>query len=135
MLLVAIFGPLLLAVLVALAQQAVYRGLVRAGRIRSEDAPFFGILLFRGFLVALAVVLIVTVALKTRLPQIEDDPFWTPEQREELIEKKYGASSNAGSAAAPALEGEQDQALEAIMDGSEPAQQPDPQQGAQAPRP
>lgn len=134
MLVYAILGPLLLAVLLAWLQHVWYLGRVRCGSLPDEERPFFGILLFRGLLMTLGIVLIVVIALKRQIPLFEDDPALTPERRQAVIEQKYGSDDDSDEAEPP-LTGEQDAELERLMDpaaGAErdeesvPPQTPDP---------
>ena len=101
MLFYVILLPPLVALLVAGLQQLVYTGLVKAGRIKADDVPFFGIFVFRGLLVAMALVLVMTMVSKAKNPEIENDPLWSEQQRESLIEEKYGTAGERKDVAPP----------------------------------
>ena len=61
----AVIGLPVFAVLLALAQWAVYRVLVSRGLLPADDVPFAGILVMRGMVLGL--VLIAGMAVATRL--------------------------------------------------------------------
>lgn len=61
-----LLAPLVLGLVLAFAQSAIYGVLIRAGKVKPEDVPFFGILLLRGLV--LAIVLAGVLALALHLP-------------------------------------------------------------------
>jgi len=78
---VAIFAPPLVAVLAALAQLGIYQLLARCGAIKRDGVPIFPVLLFRGFLVALALVLAGTLW-SSRDYHPAEDPHLSDEVRQ-----------------------------------------------------
>ena len=82
--------PPLCALALAWLQHAWYAWRVRRGAIAAADRPFFGILLFRGFLVTIGLAFVLALTAKAAVPNNEDDPWWSDEAREGIIEYKYG---------------------------------------------
>lgn len=111
MIIYAILGPPLLALFLAWLQNLYYAARVRSGSLADEDRPFFGILVFRGLLVALGIVLLITVSMKRLTPETEDDPMVNPEMRDAVIERKYGAQDEASQ-----VRGSQDEALQQAIE-------------------
>ena len=58
------FGPIIGGLIFGCIQLMIYRSLVAAGRMKEENIPFFGMLLFRGMFVTLALILGFIIALK-----------------------------------------------------------------------
>lgn len=56
-----IFGPILLAVVLALVQWLIYRGLQAVGAI--DEVPFFFAFIFRSILIVLALAVIAAIVL------------------------------------------------------------------------
>jgi hypothetical protein len=54
-LLLLVLSPLVLGLILGLLQWAVYRALVRAGRIPGTSVPFFPVLCLRGMVVVVAI--------------------------------------------------------------------------------
>ncbi len=65
---VMLLAPLVLGLVFAFVQSAIYGALIRAGKMKPEDVPFFGILLLRGLVLAIALAGVLALALHL-LPQ------------------------------------------------------------------
>ncbi len=52
----------ILGALLGLAQLGIYRALVRAGKMTTEQIPFFGALLFRGMMLVMALGVVAAIA-------------------------------------------------------------------------
>ncbi|MHC5067674.1 MAG: hypothetical protein ACYTF0_03685 [Planctomycetota bacterium] len=97
MLLIAIVAPIIIAVVAALLQQVWYTVLVKSGKLNAEQVPFFGLLFFRGLIVALAITLGGAIYFKTQTPLSENDPLYSEEARAGIREYKYGVSAEAAA--------------------------------------
>ncbi|MDA3960998.1 MAG: hypothetical protein PF961_09425, partial [Planctomycetota bacterium] len=94
MLFIAILAPFLAAVLLGFLQLGIYKLLIKAGRLEVEQSPFFGILLFRGFILVIAVIFVFALLAKMEMPNNEDDPMWSDAAKQGIIEFKYGSDKN-----------------------------------------